>query len=179
MRRLRTRDPLYRVACRICQHLDALRGGSRPAEVLIQWVAYVSEAQQTLDRIYQRIALARGRGWYLAAAKLHEDLFFQAQRLQGGVEQLLALRTQPDSTVPPSIPLLLEELGQLGQEFDEVEVQVDKGRVVAKTDRLVLEGVDLGQFGIELHLGRLTDGPDSSCFDCVALHPNPSHSGQA
>ena len=178
MRRRRTRDPLYHIACKIRQHLDALRGGSRPAEVLVQWVAYVSEAQQTLARTYQRIALARGRGWHLAAAKLHEDLFFQAQRLQGGVEQLLALRDRPVSGVP-SVSLLLEELGQLGQEFEEVDVQVDKGRVVVKTDRLVLEGIDLGRFAIELHLGRLAGGADSACFDCVALDPNPSHSDES
>ena len=34
--------------------------------------------------------------------------------------------------------------------------------------------MSLGPFAVELHLGRLTDRADASCFDCVALEPNPA-----
>ena len=174
-RRRSAHDPLYRTACRIRDHLEGHREASRMPGLLSQWLAYTAEAHQAVARTQRRITLARGRGWHLAAAKLHEDLFYQAQRLQGGVQQLLALRDPPVSAVPP-LSLLLGELGQLRQEFDQVEVRPDNGRVVATTDPLVLGGVDLGRFAIELHLRRLAGSPpDSSSFDCVALDPNPAH----
>jgi hypothetical protein len=49
----------------------------------------------------------------------------------------------------------------------------------ARTDRIVLEDVDLGPFEIRLHVGRL-DGrhADAGCFDCVALDPNPASSSE-
>jgi hypothetical protein len=74
---------------------------------------------------------------------------------------------------------VLDELVQLQQEFERVDLRPREGRIRAVTEPVVLEGVDLGRFAIELHPVRLSEHPDSSCFDCIALDPHPACSDES
>jgi hypothetical protein len=170
------KDPLYWAATQLRRHLERLaRDG--PSSVA-QWIEHVGDAHEAFDSARRRIDVARRRGWHLAAAKLHEELFFQARRLEGGVKELLACEDQ--SPVPsPSISVLLDELKQLREEFADVCIEPRHGRVTARTDRIVLQDIDLGRFAIELHLRRLGDAADSSAFDCVALDPSAPSADEA
>ena len=47
-------------------------------------------------------------------------------------------------------------------------------RSLRRLERIVLAGVELGPFRIELHLDRLSSRPDFSAFGCVALEPHPA-----
>jgi hypothetical protein len=169
----RIRDPLLRTALQLRRQLDRLAGqGADP--VAGQRVDNVGESHSAVQRAWRCIVRARSRGWQLAARKLHEELRFHARRLQSGVEELLRCQDRPEPPAPPSVSFLWEELRQLREEFEDVGVQRKHGRVVATTRPIVLEGIHLGRFAIELHLGRMGSHADSSCFDCVALEPNPA-----
>lgn len=137
-------------------------------------VQNVGESIAAVARVWRCIVLARSRGWHLAAEKLHEELFPHARRLQSGVEELLRFQNRTLPPAPPTGSFLVGELRQLQEEFEDVDVRLRHSLVVATTKPIVLEGVHLGRFAIELHLRRLGSHADSSCFDCVSLDPNPA-----
>ena len=172
------RDPMFWAAARIVRHLarDAPESGGE----LAQWVQYTSERHAEMASAWRRIELARERGWHLAARRLHEDLFFEARRLEGGYGELLRLQSDAQNRrenvtlLLPSLRAVVDELRQLSHEFEEVDVLPRRNLIVARTRPVVLDRIYLGPFAIELHLGRLNRRADSSSFDCVALEPNPA-----
>jgi hypothetical protein len=80
--------------------------------------------------------------------------------------------------VTPTLRLIVEELKQLQEEFEEVQFAPKDGLIIAQTDAIELEDVALGPFAIELHVKRLARDASSACFDCVALEPNPASSNE-
>jgi hypothetical protein len=100
------------------------------------------------------------------------------RQVQAEAGEALANHIGLPPLVPPppraSLRELLDDLRQLGDEFEEVTIDLEGSRLIAATSPIELEGVALGPFAIELHLGRLADRRDASCFDCVALKPNPA-----
>ena len=172
----RARDPLLWAATQIRRRLSEASAVTPPA--LSQWTSYLAERQQGLARAWRQITTAEQRGWHLAARRKRQDLLFEARRVEGGVAELLRCLTAPTSQqqtepTPPSLQSILDELRQLEEEFEGVEVDRKQCVVTAKTEPVVLEGLALGPFAVELHIGRLAAGHlDSSCFECVALEPN-------
>jgi hypothetical protein len=164
------RDALLRAARRIARLLDA-RGRATGAGFAGD-LAVLLDSLAAVTRLRRVHALADGRGWTFAAGHVRGNIRHEVRRTAEYAARVLACpEPSPQST---SIRCLVEDLRQLGEEFEAVEFDLKGGRVVATTKPIELEDVPLGPFAIELHLKRLGDRFDSSCFDCVALKPNPA-----
>jgi hypothetical protein len=77
-----------------------------------------------------------------------------------------------------SLQNIIDDLQQLQAEFEEVDLS-QRGRIIVTSGPVELEGISLGRFAIELHFDRLSEKPDSSCFDCDALDPNPASGNES
>lgn len=172
----RIKDPLFRAAVRI--HRRLAQASASEADEADHAARHLAERQQFLSRLWQRTLVARSRGWSLAAGRMREELFAEARRVEAAAVRLLACGPPHPGVLPPTPRGILEELRQLRQEFDDADVLLKEGMVVAKTPPLTLGGLNLGPFAIELHLDRLSRRLDSSCFDCVALEPNPARNNE-
>jgi hypothetical protein len=73
---------------------------------------------------------------------------------------------------------LLAELRQLEDDFGGVRIGWQEGYLAVETEAITLEEVPLGSFAIELYGDRLPRRADSSCFEIVALQPNPAASDE-
>jgi hypothetical protein len=167
------KDPLYRLARRIHRQLqDAAEAA--PAERLRR-IGVLGEASGAVCQARLRLTLARSRGWDGVAGKLQRQLLERLPRLQLAVQDVLDHRDAPFPAA--ALPLLLAELRQLHDEFEQVTIDLDdegEDRIAVTTDPIVLQGLALGPFCIELHLERMVQRSDSSAFRIVALDPNPS-----
>lgn len=135
---------------------------------------------RSMERHWHHLSVARSRGWHAAAAEKEQDL--QAEVI--GIE-LISFhlfrrpRQLPASPQAPMLRTIVDELRQLREEFEDVQIDLKEGLIGVSTDHIVLEGIDLGPFSIELHVSRLADRLDGGCFNCVALEPNPAASNEA
>jgi hypothetical protein len=164
------RDPLLRGARRIAGLLDA--SGRATGAGFAGDLAVLLDSLAAVTRLRRIHALADGRAWTVAACHVRGNIRHEVRRAAEYAARLLACpEPSPEST---SLRSLVEDLRQLGDEFENVEFDLKGGRVVATTKPIELEDVPLGPFAIELHLKRLGDRFDSSCFGCVALKPNPA-----
>jgi hypothetical protein len=168
---------LIRMAGRIQRHL------SRPTVASMEWGRAVNEVISRLGSIQRHWNLsqeASRRGWLSAAASKDLQIVSEAARLQAAVEHLRTqLPTVRLQSAPPSLGTIIAELQQLGDEFDDVEIDLKQNLIGVTTEPIVLEGTHLGPFTINLHVSRLADRLDSACFNCVALEPNPAASNDS
>jgi len=165
------RDSLVRAALRIAGNLNQTNehhGGHGPPDA----AALLEACDAVRDRC-RHLSRARYRGWRLAERRLREELLRDCRELQSAATQLLSRSSQSHRPGPLEV---LGELRQLHEEFEAVELDLKEGVLSATTEPVELEDTHLGRFSIRLHLPRLADRPDASCFDCVALDPNPAHS---
>ena len=172
----RTKDPLYRVACDLHQQLERLTRST--ADQQNQQFYNLDATCQSVSRSWRRHRLAHSRGWRSAQAQIKDQLLSQIRRLQEYAQEL-TYRPQPSPAALPPVSLLLAELRQLEEEFEQVLIGPGKSMISAVTEPIILEEVPLGPFRIELHLHRLSRPPGSACFDCVALDPNPAQSNDS
>lgn len=134
----------------------------------------VREAQWRFNIAWQRLQTAQQRRWHEAARVVRRELFEKARELNEKLCETIA----QESVSPPPLPslwMVIEELKQLHDEFEEVELcmnQHGQRRVKAVTEPITLEDVELGRFSIELDLHRLSTRCTSAAFDCKALDPN-------
>jgi hypothetical protein len=141
---------------------------------------------------WRRIEKARRHGWHLAAHALRGELLSATRSLQSEIGRFLTSGdVQLRATTPsPTLGSIVEELAQLRAEFEHVEIRTKQRSagaaasatagmvVVARTEPIVLKGVTLGPFAIELHVTRLDERTDADCFNCVALDPNPASANE-
>jgi hypothetical protein len=173
----RPRDPLVRAAGRLAGLLGPA-GGRAGADADRDLAAVLARAR-AVDAAGRRLALARSRGWDLAAGRVRADLVRHARLAAADAAAFLARRP---AAPPPAPRDVLADLRQLADEFGGLAVDLrDGGRLVARTPPLVLAGVRLGPFAVELHLSRLAGGgrPGAACFACVALAPNPASADES
>ena len=130
---------------------------------------------QTMERNWRAACRARDNGWYFAATARARQVSAEAASIEFAATNLAWQPILPQ-TNPPTLRTIVEELGQLEHEFEDVEIDLKQGLVGVRTDRIVLEEIDLGPFSIELHVGRLAERQGSDCFKCVAVEPNPAAS---
>lgn len=162
---------LYRTARRLQRELARAMDAATPERLAVP-LMYVDHAHRELTAAWRRLSTARRRGWHLAAERLQEELWPHAQRLQRHVQEVLAVRERPRATVP-GIDALMGEVRQLREEFEGLEVDARRRRLVVRTERIVLRDLDLGPFELSLRLDRLSRR-DATCFACVALDPHPA-----
>ncbi|HUU98355.1 MAG TPA: hypothetical protein VM487_21695, partial [Phycisphaerae bacterium] len=67
---------------------------------------------------------------------------------------------------------------QLEAEFGEPGFNRDTRELSVITDRIELEGIDLGDFEIRLHVGNLGAGQFNSLLSVIALDPHPAASNR-
>lgn len=175
-------DPLFRAAGQVRRLLA--RYADRQPDEFARAAGRLADAQLVVGLAHRRIEKARRHGWHLAAQALRAELTTAVRALQGQIGCFLAVSTagetggrrgEPES---PTVRTVVDELRQLREEFDHVEVKPDKAVICARTDRVVLEDVDLGPFEVVLDVKRLGERVDAGCFDCVALDPNPASSSE-
>ena len=171
---MKNRDPLLCLAQQLCRVLGMGAGLSNRLDPKISALLLAS---QELEGCQQRVETARRHGWMLAAAKVQEDLLYPLRRIATLAQEAL------QSPVPlpplPSLQVVIDDLRQLEDEFDQYRLEPRKGLIAVITDVIVLEDIYLGRFSIELRLSRLTEACDSSAFEIVAKDPNPAAGNQA
>jgi hypothetical protein len=125
---------------------------------------------ECLKQAAHKLALCRQRAWNLAGQQLLQDLRCTVQEL--GAEAARCERVARDKTEPPPrLAQLYEELIQTEQEFDEVEYRRSEGVLVVTTAPIVLEGIRLGRF--EIQLVRTASVPPSPTRRCASWRWNP------
>ena len=156
--------PAHRIALTICEHLHrrprANSGGEMPAAM---WCRC-----QTLNR---QLEMARTRDWNLAACRLEQDLRTQLQMLSGQLsklgESLCCVRQEVASAHD-----IYKDIVSLESEFEDVTWSRLQGTLSVTTEEIVLEGIGLGRFQIELDWRELP----AAYFRVIALDPNPAAS---
>lgn len=125
--------------------------------------------------LHRQRKLALGRDWELAARRLEQDLQSQLKTL---ADQMRALTSRFASDARPRLTTatdIYQEIMSLCAEFDDVTWSRPDGTLSVTTEDIVLEGIDLGRFQIELDWREL---PDTACFRVIALDPNPASSNE-
>jgi hypothetical protein len=74
----------------------------------------------------------------------------------------------------PGPKSLLAELRQIDEEFGGLDLNMKQKTLRVETERVVLEGIDLGPFALELAWSRLLREGESNCFHVEALDPRPA-----
>jgi hypothetical protein len=165
---MRNKDPVFWAAVRLYRTLSL---ASEHVDDLAFAATGVTHDLRALERLARLLAVTDSRGWRGAAATLRERLQAAAGRVQSGCAELRRPRAVPPR---PALAELLAELGQLHDEFEQVEVRPREGRICVRTDPITLEDVPLGAFSIELRLPRLATHLDASAFEVIAQDPNPA-----
>jgi hypothetical protein len=137
-------------------------------------------AWRTLDallaearRVRRRVHLAAAAGLVLTLPRLTAELTARLDDLARQVEQLRDAYTPPAAHAPHPGDWVAE-LRQLEAEFGAVEVRWADRALRVVTDPVVLRGVPLGPFAIELHWDRAERENAARCFEVVALDPHPA-----
>ena len=113
---------------------------------------------------------ATRRGWLLAAAQLRYRLQREVER---ATERLHVLKYELEEHCEKPLPTeseLCRELLALGQEFEEVVIDVEGSQLSVTTESVVLDGIDLGRFRIQLDCVRV----DVPAYRVIALDSNPA-----
>ncbi len=168
---------LIRMAGRIHRHLS-----TQPV-TRADWQSRAMELLARLRCMEQNWNAARQastRGWHAAAALKDQEVAAEAARIEFAASNLVRQPMRPGiHSNPPTLRTIVAELQQLGDEFEDVEIDLKEGLIGVTTDRIVLEGMDLGPFSIDLHVSRLCERLGSECFDCNALEPNPAATNES
>ena len=139
-----------------------------------RWVKSVNVPDTLFEQVMTLSAMsdyAIGHGWMFAAAEVSRRLLREVDRCTERM-QLLKYELQERSQSPlPTESEICKEVMALRKEFDEVGIDVQKSQLSVISEPIVLAGIDLGRFQIELDCGQTGR---SAPYRVVALEPNPS-----
>ena len=162
--------PLLRLAVKIHRQLyDA------PETRLVRQLPDVlwNRGQYLIGRIYR----AEDRGWHLASAQLRRELRRVLADLATELNEISAGCCQPRQRERlVTVPEIYQDLLSLKDEFDDLSFSSRAGTLSVATEPVVLEGVDLGRFEIELSWQTLGD---ESPYRVIALDPNPATTNES
>ena len=127
---------------------------------------HVQHAQELRDQ-------ARHRGCTLVEPSLQARVVSIVTEIERTARDTRAVLKKPPAPVPP-LAFLVAELHQVENEFGDLEIDTKERFLCATTEPIVLEGIRLGSFAIRFYWQRLGHGPDTQCFDVVALNANPA-----
>ena len=125
-----------------------------------------------IQQLRWQIAAARQHGWHGAAKRRTEDLASAIDYCRLDLEDALC-RLRPRTTKPlvSSASDIYRDILALENEFKEVEIDLHKHELSVTTDRIVLEGIDLGPFKMCLDWHRLGM---PSAYRVVAVDSRPA-----
>lgn len=124
-------------------------------------------------RARHRVRLATAAGLALTLPRLAAELAARLDDLARRVEELRAGSAPPAARAPDPADWVAE-VRQLEAEFGTVEVRWADRVLRVVTDPVVLRGVPLGPFAVELAWDRVGQEKAVRCFDVVALDPHPA-----
>ena len=157
---------LWRLAGRLQLRIAAIPSAPVPALDQSLWLS----ARRFEER---RVNIAH-RPWLVALQKLTNQLVCTIGRLQNQLQHLVRTLPEESHRTSPSQRFLYEELVATREEFSDFEIDLRKNTVSVTTDEILLEGIELGRFRIQLDLPDLSYG--SNCYSVTALSPNRASS---
>ncbi len=128
--------------------------------------------EQTI-RTEHLLEKACARSFAGAARRLTQRYVRAQEDLLSAVEWHLKQAKQ-EIPQPPTVRALVEELLACQDEFGAVEICRAEDRVSIQSEPIVLDGVPLGRFRIDLAPGEIPSGSPLEWFRVKALDPNPS-----
>ena len=165
-------DPLHpnkKTALRAAVLIHEQLAGDKRQEMPISLPDYSWNKIQQLRR---QIDLASRRGWHRAAARLTEDLAGAMDGCRRELENVLrVLQSHQRQRHVASASEIYRDILALADEFEAVDIDLGEHELSVTTDRIVLEGINLGPFEIRLDWHLLGS---SSAYRVVALDPNPA-----
>jgi hypothetical protein len=126
--------------------------------------------------LVRQIRRAQLRGWNLAASALSKDLECSIPSVLidlTALQHRLTYRTGRLNFVTANDVYC--DLVTLGDEFEELDYDSKLCRLAVTTESIVLEGVYLGAFEIQLHWARVTNGGEL-VYRVIAKDPHPAES---
>src|SRR4051812_48136336 len=133
-----------------------------------------SQAWQSCTNLVRQIRRAKMRGWHLAAKALGGDLVYAIPSVVLELTTMQnRLRSQSCELRIASVTDLYQDLVALDEEFEALEFASDVCSLSVTTEPIVLHGVYLGPFEIQLKVGRA--GCDPS-YQIIAKDPHPAES---
>jgi hypothetical protein len=184
------KPPLLKPA--ICVHRyyteQRTRSFSRKASDFARTLQENIERAARMSRMLQR---AYGRNWDLAALRLWQDLLWSLEDLKHVIDSAnrfkLDIGITPGSDLddaeelllPPLLTDIHSELMAAQDEFGEVDFDRNQRHISVITDRIELDGVNLGQFRIELDLDAFSQETPDRWFQVIALDPNTPTDNEA
>lgn len=129
-----------------------------------------------VERLQHRLHLAQRCRYVSAEKQLRRQLAQALRRLaKDCLHQAEDLERLESPSNVPTLRLLLEELQSLPEEFDWVDIDWLTKTLRVRTERIVLEGIDLGPFEIRLALDQLGCAEP---YQVIALDPCRSGSSE-
>lgn len=129
----------------------------------------ISELMEQYTRLCRRAGKAQSRGWRSAA---EHDISGTHRVLMEMLVHIQHITQSWSATAPlsPTLGDLVRELQQIEAEFGAYEFSTDDQRLSVRTERIVLEGIDLGPFGIVLNCKA--DSREAFTYSVEALDAN-------
>ncbi len=167
---------LAQIAQDIRAQLKVLKS-NRPKEVRTKLTALLDQLHglQALDR---KLGLCDAHEWDAAAAKLMDAAEWVFRDLASRIDAVVRAIATCDNDVP-LVGEIYQELRQTEAEFDELRHEDEENLLFVSTDRIELEGVDLGEFEIQLQLPKLAKPQIHAAYRVVALDPHPAASNES
>lgn len=154
-----------RAAIRIREHL----AGSGHFSLLP--ILYEHEWHE-LSKEASRFELVRTKGWNAAAESLLRNLNYSAANLRRRLETFLS--QLPKIPAPEQIASpreIADDITALAEEFEELEIDLQKNTLSVVTSSIELEETYLGAFSIVL---RWKDVGSVPCYNIIARDPQPA-----
>jgi hypothetical protein len=144
------RRDLVRAACRIAA---ALRADAHPPPLL------PLAAWRRLETLERLLVECHDRGWPHARRRCQERLVRALGELRCQIDEPISELSESSGRRTATLRELYDELRALAHEFAEVRVKLGESLVTVVTEPIVLEGMELGPFEIELSWRRRASSP--------------------
>jgi len=168
---MKDRKTIIKVANEIQEVLMKLRN-QRYLEILNRLAKFVSQFRE-LGSESKKLGMSLARNWHMAADRCCSRTNRLLIDISYSLTSIRQLSEEPHKKVP-KLSLLVEELKQLQQEFDNIDFDKDGNALSVETEPITLDDIYLGPFRIQLELNKLCELYRGSPYYIVALDPHPA-----
>lgn len=166
---------VIRVAHRIRYMLTRLRH-CRYLELARRLHRFAGEMQE-IATVSRKMMLALGNEWLAATERCCLNVDRLLDNMPYSISRIRQF-TDAQGKEVPNLSTLIQELGQVEQEFGSIEIDAEKGTVSATTEPITLDDIYLGPFSIQLEVAQIDELYHASPYRVVALEPNPATSDE-
>lgn len=159
-------------------HRALARPNQEPANSLVDELARLRRCVDTLPHQSSMLSICKTRRWTHAGDQVRRQIGVTLRDLQYALSHC-ERAVREVAPHPPSLRLVHEELCQLFDEFDGCGLDMQAGILSVVTDPIILEGLALGPFRIEIELAQLEINDPSRWLKVVALSPNTATCDEA